>query len=193
MAVVGVLPFENHSANKEDEYFSDGMTEDLINALSRQTVFRVLGRQSTFSFKGRSDNVRLIARELDATYIVRGSIRRAANKVRVTAELVAPETGEQLWSERYDRDLYNVFAIQDEITTALAACITPEINKAETQIRARLTDAELSAWDCFLKGLWHYYAASNNDLEQAAIWFRHASEHDSALVTPKAWLACAYR
>jgi len=189
MAVVGVLPFENHSANKEDEYFSDGMTEDLINALSRQTVFRVLGRQSTFSFKGRSDNVRLIARELDATYIVRGSIRRAANKVRVTAELVAPETGEQLWSERYDRDLYNVFAIQDEITTALAACITPEINKAETQIRARLTDAELSAWDCFLKGLWHYYAASNNDLEQAAIWFRHASEHDSALVTPKAWLA----
>jgi adenylate cyclase len=189
VAVVGVLPFENHSANKEDEYFSDGMTEDLINALSRQSVFRVLGRHSTFCFKGRNDNVRLIARELDATYVVRGSVRRAANKVRVTAELVAPETGEQLWSERYDRDLDDLFAIQDEITTGLAACITPEINKAETQIRARLTDAELSAWDCFLKGLSHYYAASNNDLEQAAIWFRQASEHDPASTTAKAWLA----
>jgi len=189
VAVVGILPFDNHSANKEDEYFSDGMTEDLINALSRQSVFRVLGRHSTFCFKGKNDSVRLIARELDATYIVRGSVRRAANKVRVTAELVAPETGEQLWSERYDRDLDNLFAIQDEITTALAACITPEINKAETQIRARLTDAELSAWDCFLKGLSHYYAASNNDLEQAAIWFRQASEHDPASATPKAWLA----
>jgi adenylate cyclase len=189
MAVVAVLPFDNHSADREDEYFSDGMTEDLINALSRQAVFRVLGRHSTFCFKGRSDNVRLIARELDATYVVRGSVRRAANKVRVTAELLAPETGEQLWSERYDRDLDDDFAIQDEITTSLAARITPEINRAETLTRARLTDAELSAWDCFLKGLWHYYAASNSDLVEAAGWFRRASEHDPALVTAKAWLA----
>jgi adenylate cyclase len=189
LAVVGVLPFENHSVNRDDEYFSDGMTEDLINALSRQTVFRVLGRQSTFCFKGRNDNVRLIARELDATYVVRGSVRRAPSKVRVTAELLAPETGEQLWSERYDRDLDDIFAIQDEITTGLAACITPEINRAETRIRARLTDAELSAWDCFLKGLSHYYAASNDDLLQAAVWFRRASEHDPALATSKAWLA----
>jgi adenylate cyclase len=145
LAVVGVLPFENQSANKEDEYFSDGMTEDLINALSRQAIFRVLGRHSTFRFKGRNDDVRLIARELDATYIVRGSVRRAAGKVRVTAELLAPETGEQLWSERYDRDLDDIFAIQDEITSSLAACIQPEINRAESRIRGRLTDSELSA------------------------------------------------
>ena len=106
------------------------MTEDLINALSRQAIFRVLGRHSTFRFKGRNDNVRLIARELDATYIVRGSVRRAAGKVRVTAELLEPETGGQLWSERYDRDLDDIFAIQDEITSGLAACIAPEINRA---------------------------------------------------------------
>jgi len=189
LAVVGVLPFENQSANKDDEYFSDGITEDLINALSRQSIFRVLGRHSTFCFKSRNDNVRLIARELDATYIVRGSVRRAASRIRVTAELLAPEAGEQLWSERYDRDLDDIFAIQDEITAGLAACITPEINRAETRFRARLTDAELSAWDCFLKGLWHYYAASNNDLLQAAVWFRRASEHDPTLATSKAWLA----
>lgn len=188
-AVVGVLPFENQSANKEDEYFSDGMTEDLINALSRQAIFRVLGRHSTFRFKGRNDNVRLIARELDATYIVRGSVRRAAGKVRVTAELLAPETGEQLWSERYDRNLDDIFAIQDEITSGLAACITPEINRAESRIRARLTNAELSAWDCFLKGLSHYYVASNDDLLQATTWFRRASEYDPASATSQAWLA----
>jgi adenylate cyclase len=191
LAVVGVMPFKNLSANKEDEYFSDGMTEDLINALSRQSVFRVLGRHSTFRFKDSNDNVRLIARELDATYIVRGSVRRAANKIRVTAELVAPETGEQLWSERYDRDLDTLFAIQDEITSGLAACITPEINKAEAQIRARLTDSELSAWDCFLRGASHWYAASNNDLAQATLWFRKAIEHDPALASAKAWLAIA--
>lgn len=189
VAVVGVLPFENHSAHKEDEYFSDGMTEDLINALSRQSVFRVLARHSTFRFRGKHDDVRLIARELDANYIVRGSVRRAQNKVRVTAELLAPESGEQLWSERYDRDLDDLFAIQDEITTSLAACITPEINRAESLTRARLTDAELSAWDCFLKGLWHYYAASNSDLLEATAWFRRAGERDPALATSKAWLA----
>jgi tetratricopeptide (TPR) repeat protein len=131
----------------------------------------------------------LIARELDATYIVRGSVRRAGNKVRVTAELVAPETGEQLWSERFDRDLNNVFAIQDEITTGLAASIAPEINKAEAQIRARLTDAELSAWDCYLKGLFHWYAATSHDFELAAIWFRKAIEHDPTLAEAKSWLA----
>ncbi len=189
LAVVGVLPFENRSASGEDEYFSDGMTEDLINALSRQAIFRVLGRHSTFQFKGRSDNVRLIARELDATYIVRGSVRRAASKVRVTAELLAPETGEQLWSARYDRNIDDIFAIQDEITSGLAACIAPEINRAESRTRARLTEAELSAWDCFLKGLWHYYAASNDDLLRATTWFRRASELDPASATPKAWLA----
>jgi adenylate cyclase len=189
LVVVGVLPFENQSANRDDEYFADGMTEDLINALSRQAVFRILGRHSTFRFKGRSDNVRLIARELDATYIVRGSVRRAAGKVRVTAELLAPETGEQLWSERYDRGLDDIFAIQDEITSGLAACITPEISRAESRIRARLTDAELSAWDCFFKGLSHYYAASNDDLLQATSWFRRASEHDPASAQMKAMLA----
>jgi adenylate cyclase len=135
--------------------------------------------------------VRLIARELDATYIVRGSVRRAASKVRVTAELLAPETGEQLWSERYDRELDDIFAIQDEITSGLAACIAPEINRAESRIRARLTEAERSSWDCFLKGLSHHYAASNDDLLQAITWFRRASEHDPASATPRAWLAIA--
>src|SRR5215471_15028104 len=103
-AIVGVLPFANLS-DAGDEYFSDGLTEDLIHALSLQSFYRVLSRNSTFAFKGRNVSTRLIAREIDATYLIRGSVRRAGNKIRVTAELIAPEKGEQLWGGRYDRDM----------------------------------------------------------------------------------------
>lgn len=191
IAVVGVLPFENLSGDKDDEYFSDGMTEDLINAMSRQDVFRVLSRQSTFHFKERKGDLRLIARELDATYLVRGSVRRMANKVRVVAELIIAETGKQLWSERFDRELSDLLTIQDEIATCLAACISPEIDKAETQIRARLTNAELSGWDHYLKGLFHWYAASNVDFELAISCFRKAIEQDPELAEARSWLAIA--
>ncbi|MCJ9735020.1 adenylate/guanylate cyclase domain-containing protein, partial [Bradyrhizobium sp. PRIMUS42] len=100
-AIVGVLPFANLS-DAQDEYFSDGLTEDLIHALSLQSFYRVLSRNSTFAFKGKNTSTRLIAREIDATYLIQGSVRRAGAKIRVTAELIAPETGEQLWTGRYD-------------------------------------------------------------------------------------------
>src|SRR5579871_3927564 len=101
-AIVGVLPFVNLSDSAE-EYFSDGLTEDLIHALSLQSFFRVLSRNATFSFKGRNISTRLIAREIDATYLIQGSVRRAGKKIRVTAQVIAPESGEQLWASRYDR------------------------------------------------------------------------------------------
>ena len=116
-AIVGVLPFANFSG-EQDEYFSDGLTEDLIHALSLQSFYRVLSRNSTFAFKGRNLSTRLIAREIDATYLIQGSVRRAGAKVRVTAELFAPESGEQLWTGRYDRDIGDIFAMQDEITSS---------------------------------------------------------------------------
>ncbi len=112
-AIVGVLPFANLSESA-DEYFSDGLTEDLIHALSLQSFYRVLSRNSTFSFKGKNVSTRLIAREIDATYLIQGSVRRAATKIRVTAELIAPENGEQLWTGRFDRDIGDLFAMQDE-------------------------------------------------------------------------------
>ena len=117
-AIVGVLPFANLS-DSADEYFSDGLTEDLIHALSLQSFYRVLSRNSTFAFKGKSVSARLIAREIDATYLIQGTVRRAGTKIRVTAELIAPENGEQLWTGRYDRDIGDLFAMQDEITTKL--------------------------------------------------------------------------
>src|SRR6201999_1757109 len=125
-AIVGVLPFVNLT-DSADEYFADGLTEDLIHALSLQSFYRVLGRTSTFPFKGKSASTRLIAREIDATYLIQGSVRRSGSKIRITAELIAPENGEQLWTGRYDRDVGDLFAMQDEITAHLSAALAPEI------------------------------------------------------------------
>src|SRR6266481_4436425 len=129
-AIVGVLPFANLS-DSADEYFSDGLTEDLIHALSLQSFYRVLSRNSTFSFKGNDLSTRLIAREIDATYLIQGSVRRSDSKIRVTAELIRPESGQQLWTGRYDRDIGDLFALQDELTTDLSAALAPEIYRAE--------------------------------------------------------------
>ena len=186
-AIVGVLPFANLS-DAQDEYFSDGLTEDLIHALSLQSFYRVLSRNSTFAYKGKNASTRLIAREIDATYLIQGSVRRAGAKIRVTAELVAPETGEQLWTGRYDRDIGELFAMQDEITTSLSAAIATEIVRAEASAPARPT-ADVTAWDRFLKGLSHYYRQTKEDLSAAVELFREAIALDPKLSIAHAYLA----
>lgn len=187
-AIVGVLPFANLS-DSADEYFSDGLTEDLIHALSLQSFYRVLSRSSTFSFKGKDLGTRLIAREIDATYLIRGSVRRAGSKIRVTAELIAPENGEQLWTGRYDRDIGDLFAMQDEITTSLSAAIAPEIYRAEASVPARSSSTDLTAWDRFLRGLSHYYQQTKADFEASIALFREAIALDPALSIARAYLA----
>jgi adenylate cyclase len=187
-AIVGVLPFANLS-DSADEYFSDGLTEDLIHALSLQSFYRVLSRNSTFAFKGKSLSSRLIAREIDATYLIQGSVRRAGSKIRVTAELIAPENGEQLWTGRYDRDIGDLFAMQDEITTSLSAAIAPEIYRAEASAPARASSTDLTAWDRFLKGLSHYYLQTKADFEASIGLFKQAIALDPALSIAHAYLA----
>jgi adenylate cyclase len=187
-AIVGVLPFANLS-DGADEYFSDGLTEDLIHALSLQSFYRVLSRNSTFAFKGRNLSTRLIAREIDATYLIEGSVRRAGSKIRVTAELIAPETGEQLWTGRYDRDIGDLFAVQDEITSNLSAALAPEIYRAEASAPARSSSTDLTAWDRFLKGLSHYYQPTKADYEASIGLFREAITLDPALSIARAYLA----
>ncbi|MBR0696973.1 adenylate/guanylate cyclase domain-containing protein [Bradyrhizobium lablabi] len=187
-AIVGVLPFDNLSGSA-DEYFSDGLTEDLIHALSLQSFYRVLSRNSTFAYKGKNVSTRLIAREIDATYLIQGSVRRAGSKVRVTAELIAPEKGEQLWTGRYDRDMGDLFAMQDEITANLSAAIAQEIYRAEASAPARAPDSELTAWDRFLKGLSHYYLQTKADFETAIALFKEAIELDPSLSIARAYLA----
>ncbi len=184
-AIVGVLPFANLT-DKADEYFSDGLTEDLIHALSLQSFYRVLSRNSTFAFKGRNLSSRLIAREIDATYLIQGSVRRAGTKIRVTAELIAPENGEQLWTGRYDRDIGDLFALQDEITTNLSTALAPEIYRAEASAPVR--SADLTAWDRFLRGLSHYYQHTKQDFETSIARFREAIALDPTLAIAHAYL-----
>ena len=187
-AIVGVLPFANLS-DSADEYFSDGLTEDLIHALSLQSFYRVLSRNSTFAFKGKNLSARLIAREIDATYLIQGSVRRAGNKIRVTAELIAPEKGEQLWTGRYDRDMGDLFAMQDELTTNLSAALAPEIFRAEASAPARSSSStDLTAWDRFLRGLSHYYQQTKRDFEASIALFREAIALDPTLAIARAYL-----
>jgi adenylate cyclase len=186
-AIVGVLPFANLS-DSSDEYFSDGLTEDLIHALSLQSFYRVLSRNSTFSFKGKNVSTRLIAREIDATYLIQGSVRRAGSKIRVTAEMIAPENGQQLWTGRYDRDMGDLFAMQDEITTSLSAAIATEIFRAEASAPARLSN-DVTAWDRFLKGLSYYYRQTREDFEASIALFKEAIAVDPTLSIAHAYLA----
>jgi TolB-like protein/class 3 adenylate cyclase len=187
-AIVGVLPFVNLS-DSADEYFSDGLTEDLIHALSLQSFFRVLSRNATFSFKGKNLSARLIAREIDATYLIQGSVRRAGSKIRVSAELIAPEKGAQLWNGRYDRDIDDLFAMQDEITTSLCAALAPEIYRAEASTPVRSSLADLTAWDRFLRGLSRYYRQTKTDFEASIALFREAIAIDPELSIARAYLA----
>jgi adenylate cyclase len=183
-----VLPFAN-LADCADEYFADGLTEDLIHALSLQSFYRVLSRSATFPFKGKNLSARLIAREIDATYLIQGSVRRAGNKLRVTAELIAPETGAQLWTGRYDRDMGDLFALQDELTMSLSAALAPEIFRAEASAPSRSSSTDLTAWDRFLRGLSHYYKQTKPDFEASIAFFREAIALDPSLAIARAYLA----
>jgi adenylate cyclase len=187
-AIVGVLPFAN-LADQASEYFSDGLTEDLIHALSLQSFYRVLSRSSTFAFKGRGVNARLIAREIDATYLIQGSVRRSESKIRVTAELIRPESGQQLWTGRYDRDIGDLFALQDELTADLSGALAPEIYRAEALHPARSSSTDLTAWDRFLRGLSHYYRQTQQDFASATALFREAIARDPTLAIARAYLA----
>jgi TolB-like protein/class 3 adenylate cyclase len=186
-AIIGVLPFTNLN-DAADEYFSDGLAEDLIHALSLQSFFRVLSRNSTFVFKNAGLSTRLIAREIDATYLIQGTVRRAGQKIRVTAELVAPENGEQLWAGRYDRDIGDVFAVQDDITANLCAALIPEIYRAEATVPIRSLTTDLTAWDRFLRGLSHYYRSTQADYQRSIALFREAIALDPGLAIAHTYL-----
>ena len=130
---IAVLPFANMSGDPEQEYFADGMAEDIITALSRFTSLFVIARNSSFTYKGRAVDVRQVGRELGVRYVLEGSVQRHGNRIRITAQLIDAETGNHIWAERYDRDLEDIFAVQDEITRAMVTALAPAISQAEQQ------------------------------------------------------------
>ncbi len=175
---IAVLPFKNLSGDPEQEYFSDGITEDIITALSRIRQFFVISRNSTFSYKVTSPDVRRVAKELGASYILEGSVRKAAGRVRISAQLIEGTTGNHVWAERYDRDLEDVFAVQDEITQTVVSAIEPELLKSELH-RARIKPPEdLHAQDCYYRGMWHINRRTKEDDTEARRLFERATELD---------------
>jgi adenylate cyclase len=147
-----VLPFDNLSADPEQEYFSDGITEDIITALSRIRQFDVLARNSTFTYKGEEVDIEAVAKELGVAYVLEGSVRKAGNRVRITAQLIDGETGNHIWAEKYDRELEDIFAVQDEITLTVVGAIEPEMSRVERERAKAKAPDSLDACDMALKG-----------------------------------------
>ncbi|WP_439401672.1 winged helix-turn-helix domain-containing protein [Bradyrhizobium sp. DASA03068] len=164
---IAVLAFENMSGDPAQDYLGDGISEDILTALSRQRWFMVIARNSSFTYKGRAVHIRQIAEELGVRYIVEGSVRKANNRVRITAQLNDAVSGSHLWAERYDRELVDVFAVQDEITNAIAAAIEPQIHAAENFRSHRKPPAGLDAWDLLMRALSHYWRVTRQDHEAA--------------------------
>ena len=150
---IAVLPFDNMSGEPEQEYFSDGLSEDIITALAAWRTFPVIARNSTFAYKGQSIDIRQVAKDLGVRYVLEGSVRKAGNRVRVTAQLIEGKSGKHVWAKRYDRDLEDIFAVQDEITASIAAEIEPEMSKAEISAVAHKRPDNLGSWELYLQGL----------------------------------------
>jgi TolB-like protein len=144
---IAVLPFQNMSGDPEQEYFTDGITEDIITELSRFHSLFVIARNSSFSYKGKSPDIQQVGRDLGVRYVLEGSIRKSSNRIRVTGELVDTFTGNHLWAERYDRVLEDIFAVQEEVTQSIVAVIAPQIESTEQSKAARRRPDNLSAYE----------------------------------------------
>jgi adenylate cyclase len=186
---IAVLPFDNMSGEAEQEYFSDGISEDLITALSRVRWLTVIARNSTFTYKGKAVDVKQVGREMGVRYVLEGSVRRAGNRVRITAQLIEAETGAHIWAERYDRQLDDIFELQDEITETITGAIEPEIGAAERERARAKPPGDLGAWDAYQRGLWYMYRYTAEDIAAARNLFEQAIALDPSFGPAHASLA----
>ena len=159
---IAVLPFANMSGDPEQDYFADGLTEDVITALSLWKSFPVIARNSTFAYKGQTPDIRKVGEELGARYVLAGSVRKSGNRVRVTGQLIDAETGHHVWAERLDRELDDIFDLQDELTARIAATVAPEIDRAEGARTTRKPPDSMDAWDHMQRGFSHLDAFSKD-------------------------------
>jgi TolB-like protein/Tfp pilus assembly protein PilF len=175
---IAVLPFVNMSGDVEQDYFADGMVEDIITAVSHIRWLFVIARNSSFAYKGRSIDVTQIGRELGVRYVLEGSVRKAANRVRITGQLVDAETGGHLWAERYEGALDNVFELQDRITGSVVGALAQELERAEIERAKRKPTESLDAYDYYLRGMASFHAGGQQNFDQALARFRKAIARD---------------
>jgi adenylate cyclase len=187
-----VLPFDNMSGDPEQEYFSDGITEDLTTDLASIPELFVIARNSAFTYKGRAVNVADVGRELGVRYVLEGSVRRAGGRVRITAQLIDATTGFHLWSERYDRDLSDVFAVQSEISREILTALKVELRDAAFERMGRRSTDDLEAYDLFLRAISHYQRFYRDDNLEARRLFERALERDPDFAVAHAFLGGTY-
>jgi TolB-like protein len=175
---IAVLPFVNMSTDPEHEFFSDGITEDVITALSKLKGFFVISRNTTIAYKGETIDPKKVASELGVRYLLQGSVRTSGSRARITAQLTDTGNSTELWAERYDRTLEDVFAIQDEITEQVVGCLEPELYSAEHDRLKRKPPQSLDAWENFIRGMFLYSQHSNEGTKEALALLQRAVELD---------------
>ena len=188
-ASIAVLPFSNLSSDPEQEHFADGMAEDIITALSKFNELLVIARNTTFTFKGQAIDVANVGKQLQVRYIVEGSVRRAGNRIRITAQLIDVASGSHLWAERFDRSLDDVFTVQDEVTAAIVAAVAPEIHQAEVDRARRMPPNNLDAWALYQKGLSLIGSGDEEDCDAAQALFDAARTADPSFTDAQAMAA----
>jgi adenylate cyclase len=187
-----VLPFENMSGDPEQEYFSDGLSEDLTTQLSLNRMLFVISRNSAFTYKGQAVRVEDVGRELGVRYVLEGSVRRSGERVRVTAQLIDATTGYHLWSKRYDKEMADIFTLQDEISEQIFAAVGVEISDAEQRRVRRKPTEDLNAYEAFQKGLWHFGRFTRADMDKARRWLERAIELDPNYARALSQLGATY-
>ena len=187
---IAVLPFNNMSNDAEQDYFADGISEDIITELSKFRSFFVIARNSSFSFRGQPISIRDVGIKLGVRYVVEGSVRRSGNRVRINAQLIDAIDDKHIWAERYDRDLEDIFAVQDEVTTAIVTAIEPQLSTTEQQRARRKPPENLDAWECYQRGLWHMFSYADTD--EAFDYFNRATTLDAEFGSAYAGVAYTY-
>jgi TolB-like protein len=175
---IAVLPFNNMSGDPEQEYFADGMVEDIITALSRFRHLFVIARNSSFTYKGRAVDIKQVGRELGVRYVLEGSVRKSANRVRITGQLIDALTGSHLWADRFDGDLEDIFDLQDRITSSVVGAIAPKLEQAEIERAHRKPTENLDAYDYYLRGMANFYQMTKEAQSEALRLFHKAIEID---------------
>jgi adenylate cyclase len=188
---IAVLPFGNVSGDPEQDYFVDGITEDIITALSKWRWFLVIARNSTFAYKGKPVDLKEVGRDLGVRYVLEGSMRRAGQRVRISSQLIDIATGTHLWAERYDRNLTDIFAVQDDISSRVVAAIEPALSRAESQRVIAKRPEHMGAWDYCQRGFWHVHKGTRSDGETAYGLFERALALDPNLADAHLGLARA--
>jgi adenylate cyclase len=188
---IAVLPFQNLSAQPDQDYFGDGVSEDIITALSKLRGFFVIARNSTFAYKGKTPDVRQVARELGVRYVLEGSVRKAGEQLRVTAQLIDAASGNHIWAERYDRPASEIFVVQDEITASVVAAIEPQVYAAEEQRLLSKPPESLDAWGCVVRAMPYIWTWVIQDEDSAINLLKRAIELDPAYARPRSLLAWA--